>query len=85
MLRNAPYSRFHIAVGGQDKLADNTVAPLGSGRIDGDGIVALLSNIELEGLLSRTAEVVGCHITDVDVWLIGLTRYAGVACPVLNI
>ena len=59
MLREASYSRFHIAVGGQDKLADNTVAPLGSGRIDGDGIVALLSNIKLEGLLSRTAEVVG--------------------------
>lgn len=40
-----------IAVGGEAELADDAVAPLSGGRIDGDDVVALLGDVELKGLL----------------------------------
>ena len=74
----------HVAVGCEDELADDAVAPLGCCGIDGDDIVALLGDIELEELLGRAVEIVGGYIADVDVGRVGLLGNADVVGALLN-
>ena len=74
-----------IAVGGQDELTKDAVAPLRGGGIEGDGIVTLFGDVKLEGLLLRAAEAVGGDIADVDVGRVFLTGDARAPCAAFDV
>ena len=78
-------SRMLIAIGGQDELAEDAVAIHHIGRVEGDGIIAMLRDVELEGLLLQVAEAVGGHIADVDGRRVGLLGNAHAARAILDV
>ena len=47
-----------VAVGGQKELPQDAVGPFLVSSVEGNDVVALLGNVELEALLSDDAEVV---------------------------
>ena len=55
------------------------------GRVEGDGIIAMLRDVELEGLLLQVAEAVGGHIADVDGRRVGLLGNAHAARAFLDV
>ena len=78
-------SRMLIAIGGQDELAEDAVAIHYIGRVEGDGIIAMLRDVELEGLLLQVAEAVGGHIADVDGRRVGQLGNAHAARAILDV